>query len=223
MNDNKFSLDLLIYGTGTIAEIASFYFQNDTKYNIIGFVDDIPSKDIDKFFLNKPVFSLKEAMEKYPTSSVSFFVAIGYKKTNKIREDRYLQIKSHGYKLATYISPKSMVFTDKIGENCFILEGNVIQPYVIIGNNVTMWSGNHIGHHSIVKDNVFITSHVVISGKCTIGKNSFLGVNSCLHDGIDLGEKTIIGAGSIVAKSCDPMSVFLPKLTACRVIKRDIL
>ena len=52
----------------------------------------------------------------------------------------------------------------EIGENCFIFEANVIQPFVRIGDNVVMWSGNHIGHDSTIGSHCFIASHAVISG-----------------------------------------------------------
>ena len=52
----------------------------------------------------------------------------------------------------------------EIGENCFIFEDNTIQPFVKIGDDVVLWSGNHIGHHAEIGDHCFISSHVVISG-----------------------------------------------------------
>ena len=55
-----------------------------------------------------------------------------------------------------------------VGENTFVFEYNVIQPFVKIGNNVVLWSGNHIGHHVVIADHCFITSHVVISGATVI-------------------------------------------------------
>ena len=77
--------------------------------------------------------------------------------------------KKRGYRFANFVSQKSNIFNDNnIGENCMILENNVIQPFVKIGNNVTIWSGNHIGHHSVIEDNTFISSHVVISGRVKI-------------------------------------------------------
>ncbi|NEL27981.1 MAG: sugar O-acyltransferase, partial [Xanthomonas perforans] len=69
-----------------------------------------------------------------------------------------------------------------IGANCFLFEGNVIQPFTRIGDNCILWSGNHIGHRTVVQDNVFIASHVVISGYCEIGRGSFIGVNATLSD-----------------------------------------
>ena len=53
-----------------------------------------------------------------------------------------------------------------------ILENNVIQTNVSIGNNVILWSGNHVGHRSTIEDHVHMSSHCVISGFCTI--KSFL-------------------------------------------------
>ena len=77
----------------------------------------------------------------------------------------------------------------------FILENNIIQPYVKIGNNVTLWSGNHIGHHSVIKDHCLFPL-VVISGRVTVDEQCFFGVNSTIRDNITIGKKSMIGAGS---------------------------
>ena len=81
------------------------------------------------------------------------------------------------------------------------MENNVLQPFTTVGNNVTMWSGNHLGHRSIINDNCFITSHVVISGFCEIGENSYIGVNSCIADNVKIGKDNYIAMGSIINKN----------------------
>ena len=215
--------NLLIYGTGTISEIASFYFNHDTNYKIIGYVDNEKTIQENDEFLGKKLYSWKQIKEFFSPDDVDIFIAIGYKKTNKIREEKFKLIQNDGFSFASYVSTKANVFTDKIGQNCFILENNVVQPFVEIGNNVFLWSGNHIGHHSRIHDNVFISSHVVISGKCEIGKNSFLGVNSCLRDGIKIGEKSVIGLGTVVMKNCPSNSVFIQKGSESRIISKDII
>ena len=58
---------------------------------------------------------------------------------------KYSEVKKKGFQLS-YISTKAFVGVLPNLENCFILENNVIQHGVTIGNNVTLWSGNHIGH-----------------------------------------------------------------------------
>ena len=74
----------------------------------------------------------------------------------------------------------------------------MLQPFTKIGDNTTLWSGNHIGHHTVIGSHVFISSHVVVSGVCEIGDSSFLGVNSTIHDNVSIGAFSIIGAGANV-------------------------
>ena len=74
-------------------------------------------------------------------------VAIGFSKANQARAAVYDECKALGYELITYVSSKAMSWrTCPIGDNCFVFEANVIQPFVRIGNDVILWSGNHIGH-----------------------------------------------------------------------------
>jgi len=128
---------------------------------------------------------------------------------NKLREEVYFEIKSKGYRFISYISSKATLFDNPIGENCFILEDNTIQPFTTIGNNVVLWSGNHIGHHSEIKDHVSFTSHVVMSGHCVIERYCFLGVNSTLRDRIILAEGTLVAMGATITKSTAPWGVYV--------------
>jgi UDP-3-O-[3-hydroxymyristoyl] glucosamine N-acyltransferase len=95
----------------------------------------------------------------------------------------------------------------QIGENCFIFEDNTIQPFVKVGNNVVLWSGNHIGHNSTIQDHCFLSSHVVISGFCDVGEYSFLGVNSTVINNISIGKNCFVGAGVLIQKDVPPGSV----------------
>ena len=94
------------------------------------------------------------------------------------------------------------------GDNCFILEDNTVQPFVTIGNDVTLWSGNHIGHDSSIGDHCFISSHVVVSGHVSVGPSCFIGVNATLRNSIAIAERTLIGAGAVIMKNTTPGSVY---------------
>jgi hypothetical protein len=97
------------------------------------------------------------------------FIAVSYAKLNKVRERKYYEAKKLGYQLVSYINSKCTWLTPFAhGDNYFVFEDNTVQPFVKMGNNVTLWSGNHIGHHSTIYDHNFISSHVVVSGHCTI-------------------------------------------------------
>ena len=102
-------------------------------------------------------------------------------------------------------------------------QDNVIQPFVTIGANTVLWSGNHIGHDSTVGDNVFITSHVVVSGNCRIGDNVFIGVNATLRDGITVGRDCVVGAGTVLLQDAEPGLVFRATSTAATPIPSDAL
>jgi len=204
---------LVIFGTGDIAELAHYYFNTDSGYRVAAFTVD--SKYVtDSAFQGLPVVPFEEVCNDYAPDDYDFFVALSYSKINSIRKDKFLAAKRYGYKLASYISSRATVLNDgRIGENCFILEDNTIQPFSSIGNNVTLWSGNHIGHHSIIRDHTFIASHVVVSGGVEIGEQCFVGVNATLRDHIKIGDRCVLGAGALLLRDADPDGVYIGSAT----------
>ena len=187
---------LVIFGVGEIAQLAHFYFSTDSEYQVVAF--SVNANYIDEStFCSLPVVAFEDVAKHYPPKSHDFFVALSYSQLNAVRKEKFLAAKALGYHLVSFISSHATVLNDGcIGENCFIFEDNTIQPFVTIGNNITLWSGNHIGHHSVIKDHCFIASHAVISGGVEIGEQCFIGVNATLRDHIKVGERCVIGAGA---------------------------
>ncbi len=205
---------LVIFGTGNIAQLAHFYFGADSTYKVVAFTVDAAYVN-ETTFCNLPVVAFDEVVSKYGPEQHEIFVALSYTNLNALRKDKYLAAKARGYKLASYISSNATVLNGgQFGENCFIFEDNTIQPFVTIGNNVTLWSGNHIGHHSTIKDHCFIASHVVVSGGVEIGEQCFIGVNATLRDHIKIGDKCVIGAGSLLLADADAGGVYMGAATA---------
>lgn len=201
---------IVVFGAGDIAQLAKFYFDTDSKYEVCAFTVDKDYKTADEFE-KLPLVAFEDINEHFPPTEYSMFIALSYSKMNNIREQKYFAAKEKGYELVSYISSKcSYVSQFKHGDNCFILEDNTIQPYVKIGNNVTLWSGNHIGHHSEILDHNFISSHVVISGHCKIESNCFLGVNATLHNNVTIAKNNLLGAGCIITKNTQPGDVWMP-------------
>ena len=172
----------------------------------------------------KPVVPSETREEHSPPDRVELFLPLSYKKMNRYREEHYLNAKARGYRFITYISPHARIHSHtKIGENCMILDDNVIQPYVEIGNNCILWSGNHIGHHTKIRDNVFIASHAVVSGAVEIGNNCFLGVNCTIRDNIKIAPYCLIGAGAVILKPTKEKQVFIgPKSEAADISTDDL-
>ncbi|MGZ3592470.1 MAG: acetyltransferase [Syntrophales bacterium] len=204
---------LVIFGTGDIAQLAHFYFNRDSEYEVVAFTVDANYRT-DTTFCDFPVIAFEEILKHYDPEQCEIFVALSYSKLNAVRKEKYLAAKALGYRIASFISSHATVLNDGcIGENCFIFEDNTIQPFVTIGNNVTLWSGNHIGHHSTIKDHCFIASHVVISGGVEIGEQCFIGVNATLRDHIKIGEKCVIGAGALLLADAEPEGVYIGQAT----------
>jgi sugar O-acyltransferase (sialic acid O-acetyltransferase NeuD family) len=201
--------ELLIFGTADISQLAYYYFSNDSNYKIGAFTVDAKYIKGNEF-CGLPVVPFEEVVRHYPPEKYELFVALSYSRLNQIRKEKYFAAKSLGYRFASYISSHATILNNfNIGENCFILEDNTIQPFVTIGNNITLWSGNHIGHHSIIHDHCFLSSHIVVSGGVEIGEACFIGVNATLRDHIKIGEKCVIGAGTLILADADPEGVYI--------------
>ncbi len=200
---------LVMFGTRQIAEVLAYYFERDSDYTISAFTVD-GEYLTDTSFLGRPVIPFEEIAAIYPPSSHAMVVALSYAKLNAVRAEKFAAAKAAGYRLASHISPRAYVWNGlELGENSFVMEANVVQPFARIGANTTLWAGNHIGHHSVIGDHCFLASHIVVSGGVTIGERCFIGVNATLRDGITVAPRCIIGAGALILGDTEPEQVFM--------------
>ena len=110
-------------------------------------------------------------------------------------------MKSLGYDLVSYVCSKSVTWPDlDIGDNCFILENQTIQPTVKIGNNVMVWSTNHLGHNCQIDDHAYLASGITVSGHTKIGKRTFVGVNASFKDFINIGSDVFVTMGANITR-----------------------
>jgi len=209
---------VVVFGTGRIAELACFYLTHDSDLEVAGFVIDDEYLSFSSF-CGLPVVTLSRASLEFPPVKFSMFVAVSYSDMNQHRSAKCEWARGLGYELVSYVSSRATTFGDLThGDNCLILEDNTIQPFAKLGNNVFLWSGNHIGHHSVVEDNVFVSSHCVISGNCRIGHHSFLGVNSSVQNNVEVGARCFVGPHSLVRHNLAPESVLITSSTPAQKI-----
>jgi sugar O-acyltransferase (sialic acid O-acetyltransferase NeuD family) len=213
---------LVIFGTGEIAELADYYFSQDSDYEVVAFTAD------DEFvtessFRDRPLIKLSKLKDQFPAMDYEAHVALSYNKLNRIRKEKYLLMKEMGYTLASYICTKSVFWPDlNIGDNCLILENQTIQPTVTIGNNVMIWSGNHLGHGCTIKDHAYISSHVCISGHTVIGEACFIGVNSTFKDFITIGSEVFVTMGAGVTKDIKDGAVVIASQSTIFDLETDL-
>lgn len=215
---------IVLFGLRDIASLAHFYLTHDSPHEVVAFCVDRAYLPEDLCFEGKPVVALEDVVDCYPPDNFQFFAPMSEQRMNRQRKEVYIRIKALGYSMISYVSSKASVFPHaEIGENCFILEDNTIQPFTPIGNNVVLWSGNHIGHHGIIGDHVFFTSHVVLSGHCTVEPYCFFGVNSTIRNALTIAEGSLIAMSASVTRDTEPWGVYkgVPAKKA-RVSSKDL-
>lgn len=200
---------VIIFGVLDTAELAHYYLENDSEHEVVAF--SVNREYIsEESFRGLPLVAFEDVETVFPPSEFSFFAPMTGRNMNRNREAVYNQVKAKGYQLISYISSYATILDRKvIGDNCFILEDNTIQPFTTVGNNVVMWSGNHIGHHGKIKDHVFFTSHVVMSGHCVIESYSFFGVNSTIRDYMTIAQGTLVGMASAITKDTEEWGIYV--------------
>lgn len=202
------SKSVVIVGDGSFAEVAYEYFTHDSPYEVAAFTIE------ERFLTKDSLFGLDvvpfETLERVCSpADCEVFVAVGFAKLNRVRTALARTAKDKGFRLASYVSTRAFVWPNvQLGEHAFIFEDNTVQPFVRIGHNVTLWSGNHIGHHSVIHDNAFLSSHVVLSGQVHVGENCFLGVNAAVGHNVNIGKDCWISPGVIILRDVPEGSFF---------------
>jgi len=203
---------VVIFGTGAVARLVHFFLTHDSEYDVAVFT--ITKEYIkESTFIDLPIVDFETITDNYPPSDYDMFVALGPQNCNELRENIYHQAKSKGYKLISYISTSADYWQDlKHGDNVLIIQDSSIEPFVEVGNNVTL-IGSKIGYNVIIKDNCFIST-ATIGSDVLVKKNAFIGINSSINPFLSIGVKSIIGAGSIINKNVDDYSVYVAPATA---------
>lgn len=207
---------LLIYGSGRLAEYAAYVFENDSEYKIEGFC-------MERDYLlknpqtNKEMHVFEEIEDRFSEENHFLFIAVG---NNLVRESIYNIAKEKGIRMATYISTKASTWANlETGDNCFIDEGCVLQPFITIEDNSILFT-SQIGHHT------HIGKHVLISGAKTggnvhIGNHCYIGLNASIKQNLTISRNCIIGMGCIIEKNISKSSVFTHKGTTNRNLDPD--
>lgn len=204
---------LVVFGAKQIAEVCAFYFDHDSDYEVVAFTVDGEFLDAGTF-AGRPVVPYEEIARSHPPDRHDLFVAVSYQKMNRVRAAKYESARAIGYRLAHYVSSKAFTWpTLSVGDNTFVMEANVVQPFATIGSDTILWSGNHIGHHSRIGSHCFLASHIVVSGGVEVGDHCFIGVNATLRDGIHVAERCLIGAGVTLLKDTQPEEVYAATAT----------
>ena len=214
---------IIIFGTGDFAQLVFLYLRKDPKFEVVAFsANEWAIKE--RILYDLPVVPFEKIEEIYHPDSYYMFIALGYTDMNKKRAKFFSEAKNKGYSLIIYIHPSTIINDEfQIGENCFIFENNVIQPFVKLGDDVIIWTGNVISHHTTVMDHCFIVSHVAIAGNTVIEPNCFIGMNATIRNSVKIAKECIIGAGSVILQDTNEKEVHASHSTVKLEVTSDML
>lgn len=204
--------DIVIFGTSPISEVAKFYIEKYSSDRIVGFTAD-PGYCENDSFLGLPVAPWNELERRFPPESVKLLGPLSYQRLNELRRDRHVEGRARGYSFTTFVHPRSQVETSEIGENCLILEDNVIQPFVQIGHGVIIWTGCFIGYRSSVGDYCFLSAQAGLGDCVKLGPRCFLAGRAAVESRLEVGEACFLDTNVLVRKDLAAESVVRSRAT----------
>jgi len=199
---------VVLFGTGAVARVVHFLLTHDSPHEVVAFAVDRDHWQGGEME-GLPIVAFEDLPALYPPGEFGLFIAVGYRRINRFRAERYDQAKAMGYELLTHVSPRASTWPGlQVGDNCLVMDQVVIHPFARVGNDVILWSGSHVGHDSVVGDHCFVSSYAVISGYVVVGDNCFLGSNATIRDGITVARECVIGAGAVVTRDTRERGVY---------------
>jgi sugar O-acyltransferase (sialic acid O-acetyltransferase NeuD family) len=173
--------------------------------NVIGFLDDTPEKQNTELFGCRVIGKINEFTK---FNDMEFVIAIG---SPRCREQVFKKMIENGSpQFATLIDP-----TVVIGENIIIGSGSLICAGVIltvdirIGEQVVINLNSTIGHDVVIENFVTIAPNVSISGNVSLANKVEVGTNASIKEKITVDQGAMIGMGSVVTKNVEKNKLIL--------------
>lgn len=199
---------VVLFGNGPFSSLAWYCLTHDSSYEVVAFT-------VDRKFMRSdvheglPIVPFEEIEHSHPPGGVRLLLSIGYHAINGLRRARYAQAKAKGYGFASYVSSRASLWPDtRIGENCMVYEGAVIQPFATIGDNAVIRSCAHVSHHCTVGDHAFVAAGATLGGNVTVGEQAFVGLGAVVRERVTIAERSFIGAGAVLTSDTEADGVY---------------
>ena len=124
-------------------------------------------------------------------------VAIGSARGKKTVVDKLSAYQNLHF--ATLIDPAVIMSDDvTVGEGCILCAGSVFTVNITLGRHVIVNLNCTVGHDSVLEDYVTVYPGVNVSGCVRVGEESELGTGMQIIQGMSIGKGSILGAGAVV-------------------------
>lgn len=163
-------------------------------YEILGFVDDDNSL-IGREINGFPVIGNTDWLSKQSTT-ICCVISNGF---SDIRKKIVKKIEKFDIMFPTIVDPSVILANNvNIGKGAVIQAGTIINPDTIIGNHTFINLDCTIGHDCKISDYVTIAPGTHINGNNKIGDTSEIGSGTTTVQNITIGKNCTIGAGTVL-------------------------
>lgn len=199
---------VIVFGNSVFAEHVYYLLTHDSQYEVAAFTVDRKYIVADTLF-GLPVVPFENIEGLFSPLDYQMIVAVSFQKVNRLREEKYLQAKSKGYRFINYLSSLATTYADlDVGENCILSENAIIGPFVKIGDDVFVGSGAIVGHHTVLKDHCFVSPGAVVLGGVTVEEYCLVGANSTIKEQVIVARECIIGSGVTINNNTQEKGVY---------------
>jgi sugar O-acyltransferase (sialic acid O-acetyltransferase NeuD family) len=197
------SKDLIIMGGGGFGAEAVWVAEDMNRanpqappWNILGYIDDDPSKVGAEYFGYTVLGTPEQFAESVGGREIWYHCALG---ENSVRENVVARLDRFDWHAATLIHPSVIRAKNAVvGYGTYVGPSSILSPNSRIGNHVIVNVHVSIGHDSQVGDFAMICPGARINGFCTVGRAAMVGSNASMVQGQKIADNVRVGSNSLV-------------------------
>ena len=197
---------VIIIGAGDHGRGALEIFKASNKrrleYDVVGFVDDDPSK-FQRKIDGVPVLGPVSGLKKQLNGNLSYILAISQCGTKR----QIIEVLgSLPLNFINAIHPTAIIGSDvQMGSGNIIAAGAVIAYNTVFKTHITINLNTTVGHDCLINEYVTIAPGVNIGGRVRLDQGCDIGPNCTISKGVTIGNWSCLGPSTVVLKEIAPM------------------
>lgn len=197
--------NIIIFGTGGFSRVTFNLIQQINQctpdsFSVVGFLNENCEEDANDSMGTSEAIPTHASLARFDIAALKpeVVVAVGNPETRLYLKQK---INRAGLQLATLVHPTSVHADDvKLGQGVICLAYSILEPGVVVHDNVLINKLVSVGHDSIIGSSSVIHSNTSVAGDCSIGQASLLGQCVSMRQGVSVGSYTMVGMGAAVVK-----------------------